>query len=207
MDEELRYKKICLLCHSKFVDTMLNTLIKGQVTKIQSKTEKKQRATGYFIQCGKARRMNVSGNKLVPVNVQKNTKITKPDDTQIVLKDLKHIPIKEILQKYSRYETEMKNIFNKYKKFSERQCAKLQNEKFVLWSDVVMIMTDDQMYEMARFLEQKLCSQEELGMYTEFIDAVLLGEWALRIFMDQFKFHHKDDALQHIKLQEQEFSK
>lgn len=124
-----------------------------------------------------------------------------PEEIQIEEKNCFQLTNEEIVNTYNLYEQELTMLFNKHKSLPSKYLRTL--EHLVNWETVSNIMSDDQIYFMCLYLEEKLVSLDSKGMYHDFLDDVLVFEWALRIFQKQHGFEERHLALEHIRLQEQ----
>ncbi|XP_055547993.1 uncharacterized protein LOC129731767 [Wyeomyia smithii] len=115
-------------------------------------------------------------------------------------RDCHHLPIDFIESTYEKYKLELRELFDKYMKYG-RHLSKIVD--ILEWYQISNIFTDEQKYRMSLYLEEKLLTEQEKGMHTEFLDSVLIHEWGLKIFITLYEFPTREEALQHVNLQEE----
>lgn len=105
----------------------------------------------------------------------------------------------EIIATFVDYREELKEIYDEHKDKSERE---LLETSLCNWQEVTSVLSDQQTYAMISRLEQ-FNSEEQSGMYTEFLASNLVMEWGLRIWMKKYDYTDRKQALARIKLQEE----
>ncbi|XP_001687762.3 uncharacterized protein LOC5666736 [Anopheles gambiae] len=112
------------------------------------------------------------------------------------------MPESEILATFADYRQELHEIFLKHKDELEEQW--MANKELVDYTDVGHLFNEDQKMAMMQVLENEFVPIELNGKYTEFFTSTLLMEWIIRIFMKRYKFTTRQEALKHIRKQEEE---